>query len=273
MEKGDCALSPLICSQLFSLIPFKLKWSLRPGGDLSMPSCPPGKRPKGAKEDQVTHVKSNLRIELDFLVHLVMWWNILNFGLNLGWLWTGNWRVQMLWLWWQSIISGEFWESHVKPTWICPLWGSDREDKRRQLLCIIPKFSHGNAAKIRAQHAAITPMHGLSHIPWSYIFNAIKMRNLWPRFATWVPWTICSLWYLKIIILKTYIAVRAFGICYSMCNHFCSKSELGGEHVTIFKRLSTNRKIKMCLWSQPKSLQCMKLRSITMLNAYANWRA
>ena len=36
--------------------------------------CPPRKRPKGAREDRVTHVKSNLRIELDFLVHMVMSW-------------------------------------------------------------------------------------------------------------------------------------------------------------------------------------------------------
>ena len=46
MEKGDCALSPLICSQLFLSIPFKLKWSLRPGGDLSMPT---EKKAKGSK--------------------------------------------------------------------------------------------------------------------------------------------------------------------------------------------------------------------------------
>ena len=36
--------------------------------------CPLRKRPKGARQDRVTHVKSNFRIELDFLVHLVMWW-------------------------------------------------------------------------------------------------------------------------------------------------------------------------------------------------------
>ena len=174
-------------------------------------------------------------------------------------------------MWSQSIISGEFWESHVKQTWSCPLWGSDREDKRRQLLCIIPKFSHGNAAKILAQHATITPMHRLSHISWSNIFHAIKICTIWPFLTTWVPWTIaCDILTSN---LKTYIAVRVFGICYSMFKHFWSNSELDGEHVTVFKRFPTNKKIKMCLWSKPKSLQCMKLGSITMLNAYANWRA
>ena len=169
MEKGDCALSPLICSQLFSSIPFKLKWSLRPGGDLSMPT---EKKAKGSKRrpSYTCRVQSKKRLS----------------G-SLGWPWTGNWTVQKLWLWSQSIISGEFWESHVKQTWSCPLWGSDREDKRRQLLCIIPKFSHGNAAKILAQHAAITPMHGLSHIPWSNMQSkcAIVDHSL---HTTWVPW-------------------------------------------------------------------------------------
>ena len=139
--------------------------------------CPPRKRPKGAREDRATHVKSNFRVGLSCSVGYICggFSNVM----NLGWPWTGNWRVQMLWMWSQSIISGEFWESHVKQTWSCPcpLWGSDREDKRRQLLCIIPKFSHGTAAKIRAQHAAITPMHGLSHIPCSNIFHA-NMRTI-----------------------------------------------------------------------------------------------
>ena len=134
-----------------------------------------GQREQGKAELHMLSPNS----ELDFLVHLVMWWI---FKCHESWL-TSKWQLKS-----SKVVNvvtkhhiREYWESHVKQTWSCPLWASDREDKRRQLLCIIPKFSHGNAAKIRAQHAAITPMHGLGHIPWSNIFHAIKMCTLWPR--------------------------------------------------------------------------------------------
>ena len=51
---------------------------------------------------------------------------------------------------------------------------------------------------------------------------------------------------------------------YSMFNHFWSNSELDGEHITIFKRLLTNRKHEMCLWSK-LSLKAYSIWSLETL--------
>ena len=128
--------------------------------------CPPRKRPKGAREDQVTHVESNLR--KDFLVHLV--------GHKLA---TEQFKSCECGhkASYQENFENHMWSKHGA------VHCGDLIGKTREGSCcaLSPNSPTETPPKYAAQHAAITPMHGLGHIPWSNIFHAIKMRNLWPR--------------------------------------------------------------------------------------------
>ena len=140
--------------------------------------CPPRKRPKGAREDQVTHVKSNLRIgfscSLGYVVDFQMSWTL--FGHKLA---TEQFKSYDCGhkASYQENFENHMWSKHGA------VHCGDLIGKTREGSCcaLSPNSPTETAPKYAAQHAAITPMHGLSHIPWSNIFHAIKMRNLWPR--------------------------------------------------------------------------------------------